>query len=192
MAAPRVVVLGGVNGAGKTTSAHELLSVMKIPIFTNADTIARGLNSLNPESVAFAAGRVMLEWLDQLARNREDFAFETTLATRSYAPRLKSLKQQGYRVYLFYTWVENPDVAVARVQQRVRSGGHNIPEEDIRRRYYRRIRNFLDLYQPIADCWEFFDNTHGERRLIACGDSSGQLFDTTEAWERVLRSTIDE
>lgn len=105
MSQPRVGVLSGVNGAGKTTSAHELLRVMRVPIFTNADTIARGLNSLNPESVAFPAGRVMLEWMNTLASERKDVAFETTLAARTYSKWLRGLKQQGYRVFLFYTWV---------------------------------------------------------------------------------------
>ena len=186
---PRVVVLGGVNGAGKTTSALELLTdVLKIPIFTNADTIARGLNSLNPESVAMAAGRVMLEWMDSLVKNRESFALESTLAARSYHRWLKSLREAGYEVFVYYTWLEHPDIAVARVKQRVESGGHNIPEDDIRRRYSRSLKNFLNMYRPIADYWEFFDNSHGHRRLIACGNQGEQIVDSEDYWQRVVRS----
>ena len=185
---PRVVVLGGVNGAGKTTSADRLLNVMKIPIFTNADAIARGLKSLDPESQAFRSGRVMLKWMNDLVDEGKDFALETTLAARSYIAWLRKLKERGYKVYLFYTWLASAEVAVARVQQRVRSGGHNIPEEDILRRYGRSVKNFLEEYMPLADEWELYDNTIGERRLIAMGDTSGQVFESENDWKRVLRS----
>lgn len=175
------------NGAGKTTAAEE---VLQIPIFTNADTIARGLNSLNPGSVAFPAGRVMLDWMDQLAKEGKDFAIETTLAARSYIPWLRDLKEQGYQVYLFYTWLASAEVAVARVQQRVRSGGHHIPEADIRRRYARSVRNFLYEYMPLADSWELFDNTDGKRTLLAMGDSDQRLVESEIDWDRILRSAL--
>ena len=173
---PRVVILGGVNGAGKTTAAFEQLTyIWKIPIFTNADALARGLNVLNPESVAIPASRFQLMWLDELARTKSDFAFETTLSARTYAPWLRKLKNEGYEVILVYYWLESAEIAVSRVQQRVKSGGHNIIESDIRRRYSRSIRNFFELYRPIADQWEVHDNSSEKRRLIAIGNLEESL-----------------
>ena len=120
--APRVVVLAGINGAGKTTASQDLLTnQLKIPTFVNADAIARGLNGLNPEAEAFRAGRIMLDQLNDLAARREDFAFETTLAARTYAGWLESLRATGYEVYLYYYWLNSPDLAIARVAARARS-----------------------------------------------------------------------
>lgn len=187
---PRVVVLAGINGAGKTTASRELLvNVLKIPVFTNADAIARGLNSLNPESEAFRAGRIMLEWMHDLADQERDFAFETTLSARTYAPWLARLRQSGYEVHLYYYWLRSAEVAIARVAQRVRSGGHYIPDEDVLRRYGRSVKNFLDLYRGLADVWEVFDNTDGDRRLLAIGNTTEQLVDNDEVWDTFIRST---
>ncbi len=190
---PRVVVLGGVNGAGKTTSAFELLvNVLSIPVFTNADAIARGLNQLNPEREAFRAGRVMLEWMKDLADQRRDFAFETTLAARTYVPWLKEMKSNGYQVLLYYTWLASSDVAIDRVALRVQSGGHHIPDEDVKRRYGRSVRNFLELYRPLADEWEVVDNTLGERRLIAIGSGDQYEYESEAAWNDFVRSAHND
>jgi predicted ABC-type ATPase len=188
---PRVVVIGGVNGAGKSTAARELLHSLKIDVFANADVIASGLNSLNPEAEAFRAGRMLLEWINELAANRCDFAFETTLASRTYAPWLRSLKQCGYRVTLIYYWLASPEVAIARVRQRVLSGGHAIPDADVRRRYPRSVRNFLELYRPIADEWEVYDNTNSRRLLMAQGHKEKQVVHSTQDWELFVRSQDD-
>ncbi len=186
---PRVVVLAGINGAGKTTASRDLLiNVLKIPVFTNADAVARGLNSLNPESEAVRAGWIMLEWMRTLADQKRDFAFETTLSARSYAPWLKGLRQSGYEVYLYYYWLRSAEIAIARVAQRVRSGGHHIPDADVLRRYSRSVKNFLELYRGIADTWEVFDNTDGDRKLLAIGNPTQQLVDSEETWETFMRS----
>ncbi len=186
---PRVVVLGGVNGSGKTTAAPDLLTdVLKIPTFVNADAIARGLNGLHPESVSMQAGQIMLQRLASLAESGNDFAFETTLASKSYAKWLQSLKQSGFEIHIYYYWLSSPDLAIARVQQRVKSGGHAIPEDDIRRRYARSIRNFLDLYCPLADWWEVFDNSNSLRELIGIGDNANLICSTAEDWNVFLRS----
>ena len=138
---PRVVVLAGINGAGKTTASQDLLTnVLKIPTFVNADAIARGLNGLNPEAESFRAGRIMLDQMNDLARRREDFAFETTLASRTFAPWIRDLVQGGYRFVLLYMWVESPELSIARVRQRVLAGGHFVPEDVIRRRWQRMER----------------------------------------------------
>jgi predicted ABC-type ATPase len=148
---PRVVVLAGINGAGKTTVSRELLvSVLKIPTFVNADAIARGLNGLNPEAEAIRAGRIMLQQLDDLAARREDFAFETTLAARTYAGWLESLRATGYEVRLYYYWLDSPNLAIGRVVSRVQSGGHFVPDDTIRQRYARSVRNFFELYRQVG------------------------------------------
>jgi predicted ABC-type ATPase len=189
---PRVVVLAGINGAGKTTAAPRLLAdVLRIPTFVNADAIARGLNGLHPEAEAFRAGRVMLDQLNDLARRREDFAFETTLSARTYAPWLAALRPTGYEVLLYYYWLRSPELAIARVATRVQSGGHFVPDADIRRRYARSVRNFLELYRPIADEWEVYDNTEDPRTLLAIGTPDDELIDDPDTWAAFLRSADD-
>jgi predicted ABC-type ATPase len=192
MKQPKVVVFGGVNGAGKTTVANEILRVvLNVPVFTNSDAIARGLNALDVEKVAFKASRVMLEWMNELVEERQDFAFETTLAARSYANWLRRLKSVGYRVYLYYYWLPSADVAVERVKLRVERGGHHIPETDIRRRYGRSVWNFVNLYQNLADYWEVWDNTHSPRRLIGVSDGTDVAYDSEQAWNTFLRTAHD-
>ncbi|OWK36299.1 AAA family ATPase [Fimbriiglobus ruber] len=186
---PRVVVLAGINGAGKTTASRELLAdTLRIPTFVNADVIARGLNGLNPEGQAVRAGRIMLAQLHDLAARREDFAFETTLAARTYAGWLASLRAAGYEVYLYYYWLWAPELAIARVAERVQSGGHFVPDDTIRQRYSRSVQNFFDLYRPLADLWEVYDNTHGSRRLIAFGSIDEELIVDETVWHAFQRS----
>ncbi|MBD3562297.1 AAA family ATPase, partial [Planktothrix sp. FACHB-1355] len=133
---PNLIVIAGPNGAGKSTVAPILLQeTLGVNEFVNADAIAQGLSAFAPEAVAFQAGRIMLERLQQLANQRANFAFETTLASRTFAPWIANLRQAGYVFYLLFLWLPSPEVAIARVQQRVREGGHNVPEETIRRRY---------------------------------------------------------
>jgi predicted ABC-type ATPase len=141
--------------------------------FVNADIIAQGLSAFNPEGAAFQAGRIMLQRLHSLATDRRDFAFETTLAARSYVPWLSTLKREGYKVHLFFLWLPSPECAIARVAERVRLGGHNVPEEIIRRRYHAGLKNFLELYQQVADTWYLFDNSSaGKPVMIASSDQN--------------------
>ena len=189
---PQVAVLAGINGAGKTTASQHLLrEALKIPSFTNADTIARGLNAFDVESEANKAGRIMLEHLRELAKARRSFAFETTLSGRAYAPWLVELARDGYAVHLFYYWLDSAEVAIGRVAERVRAGGHHVPDDTIRRRYARSVRNFLELYRPVVTTWQVYDNTHGERRLIAFNNN---FFDTVldpDLWDAFNRSADD-
>jgi predicted ABC-type ATPase len=189
MASPRVVVLAGINGAGKTTASRDLLAnVLRIPTFVNADAIARGLNGLNPEAEAVRAGRIMLKQMRDLAARREDFAFETTLAARTYAGWLESLRATGYEVHLYYYWLNSPDLAIARVAVRVQGGGHFVPDDTIRQRYARSVRNFFELYRPVADVWEVYDNTYGQRELIAFGSADEELVVDEAIWQLFQRS----
>ncbi len=168
---PIVVVVGGPNGAGKTTSATRFLPHgLDLRHYVNADTIAAGLSAFAPEEVALQAGRVMLTRLEELANTRQNFAFETTLASRTFAPFLRRLRQDlGYRVHLVYVWLPSPELAHLRVAARVRKGGHSIPPDVITRRYYRGMRNFALLYRPLADAWVLCDNASTELVTIAEG-----------------------
>jgi predicted ABC-type ATPase len=188
---PNIFVIAGPNGAGKSTSARALLpDSLDCVEFVNADEIARGLSPFRPEGVALLAGRVMLKRLDELAGQRVDFAFETTLSSRSLAPWLKKRQAEGFEVHLLYLWLPTAEMAVLRVASRVRSGGHNVPEADIRRRYERGRANFLELFMPLANRWKVYDTAEGEPRLMA----SGGLTDpatviVSDAWQRFTEST---
>jgi predicted ABC-type ATPase/GNAT superfamily N-acetyltransferase len=175
-AKPTVIVLAGSNGAGKTTAARTLLAEeLRLLTFVNADVIAQGLAGFDPDTAALQAGRIMLTRLQELATARASFAFETTLAGRWYANWLKELRRQGYDVHLFYVWLASADLAVTRVAERVRLGGHDVPEAKVRQRYGRSVRNFFELYQPIATTWEVYNNTAmaPTYELIAYADNKG-------------------
>ena len=133
---PHMIIIAGPNGAGKTTTAPALLQdALQVDDFVNADVIAQGLCAFQPEKEAIRAGRIMLKRIHSLAEKRADFAFETTLASRSFAHWMPELKRQGYQLHLFFLWLDHPDLAVSRVKERVRLGGHQVPENTIRRRY---------------------------------------------------------
>ena len=186
---PLVVVIAGPNGAGKSTTAPWLLQeALAVAEFVNADPIAIGLSAFRPESVALAAGRVMLTRMKMLAQARQDFAFETTLASRSLALWLASLRGSGYRVHLAFLSLSSPDLAVARVTERVRQGGHEVPAPVVRRRFTAGLRNFFALYQHVADTWQVFDNSAvAGPRLIAAGRAGepARVLDP-EVWTALL------
>lgn len=187
-AAPNVIVLAGPNGAGKSTIAQSLLlEELGIVHFVNADTLARGLSAFHPEEVAIKAGKVMLEHLHDLAGQRLDFAFETTLASRTFAPWIARLRGGGYVFRLYYVWLPSADVAIERVRERVRHGGHDVPSETIRRRYQRSLHNFFHLYRPLADSWQVYDNSvPGNPALIAEGVGTMERVQQPVIWQ-VLR-----
>lgn len=187
-ARPHVIVVAGPNEAGKSTAAPRLLrDTLAVTEFVNADAIALGLSAFRPESVAMAAGRLMRGRMRQLADQGASFAFETTLASRSLAPWLVGLKERGYRLHLLFLRLESADLAVGRVAERVRMGGHHVPEEDIRRRFDKGLRNFFTLYMPIADTWRLFDNSGRiGPRLVATGEGrSVRLTWDPDAWRRL-------
>jgi predicted ABC-type ATPase len=169
---PRVIIIAGPNGAGKSTLAPFLLrDRFGLLEYVNADTIALGLSAFNSESVAFEAGRVMLRRLHDLASEQQSFAFESTLASRSYAPWIGKLRQQGYKFHLLFLWLRTAKLAVRRVKERVKIGGHDVPEDVIRRRYKKGMLNFFELYQTLADTWVIYDNSApGDPQLVAVGN----------------------
>ncbi len=182
---PHIIIIAGPNGAGKSTTAPSLLQgTLGVKEFVNADVIAQGLSAFQPETAAFHAGRIMLERLHYLAKERVNFAFETTLASRTFAPWIDDLRKKGYICHLVFLWLPSPEFAVARVQERVRMGGHNVPEDVIRRRYKAGIRNFFQLYQPLTESWRFYDNSDPSGpKVIAAGDGKDvHTINDTEKW----------
>src|SRR5205085_4243495 len=144
--APKLIMLAGPNGAGKSTLAPFLLrDTLGITEYVNADTLAPGLSAFQPESVAMQAGRIMLKRLREVAAQRANFAFETTLASRSYAAWISRIRRDGYSNHLLFLWLQSPDIAIERVKERVRMGGHDVPEEVILRRYHRGMQNFIEI-----------------------------------------------
>ncbi len=186
---PSVVILAGPNGAGKSTAAPALLEgTLAVNDFVNADVIAHDLSAADPDSAAIAAGRVMLARLRELAGQRVSFAFETTLASRTFAPWLLDLRASGYDVHLVFLWLPSADFAVERVADRVRSGGHNVPEDTVRRRYRAGLRNFFNLYEPVASAWRLYDGSNLVPRLIAEGleTKPPKVYDEA-AWDVIRR-----
>jgi predicted ABC-type ATPase len=188
---PHVVVLAGPNGAGKSTTAPVLLrGKLGVDEFVNADTIARGLSAFAPEAAAIDAGRVMLRRLERLAAQRRDFAFETTMASRTFAPRIARWMEAGYGFHLVFLWLPTAELALARVEERVRAGGHDVPEATVRRRYRRGLLNFFALYQPMATTWRLYDNSRARPRLVARGDCSGRsAVSDAGLWKRITEAS---
>ena len=173
---PNLYIIAGCNGAGKTTASFTVLpEMLDCDEFINADEIARGLSPLNPERAAIEAGRLMLTKIDRLIHNKKDFAFETTLATKSYVNTVQLAKQNGYQIILVYFWLDSVSLAIERVKTRVYDGGHNIPEPVILRRYYSGLSNLFKLYLPICDYWMIFDNSGAPSELVAEGYSNGEM-----------------
>ena len=165
---PNLYIIAGPNGAGKTTASFTLLpEILHCPNFVNADEIARGLSPFAPETVSFQAGRIMLQRIEELLPQKVDFAIETTLATRSYIQLVRRAQALGYKVHLIFFFLENEEQAIARVAQRVSNGGHNIPEEDIRRRFKRGIYNLMNMYMPICDSVLVYNNMKTPAQLAA-------------------------
>ena len=165
---PKLYIIAGCNGAGKTTASFTILpEVLGCKEFINADEIAKGLSPFQPESVAIQAGRIMLARMDELLQKGETFAFETTLATKSYKQKIEWAQANGYEVTLLFFWLDSPNIAKERVAQRVAEGGHSIPLETIERRYYNGIANLFTIYIDIVDICYIFDNSEGRKELIA-------------------------
>ncbi len=168
--APRIIIISGPNGAGKTTFAEEFLpQEAGCPVFVNADLIAAGISPFDPERVAFKAGRLMLDEIFGHVRRKESFAFETTLSGRSYARMIPDWQANGYLVKLFFLRLASPALAIARVRQRVRAGGHNVPEPTIRRRFSAGLKNLETIYKPLVNEWALYDNSTGTPLLISEG-----------------------
>jgi len=169
-------IIEGCNGAGKTTASFTILpEIINCKEFVNADEIAKGLSPFQPEKVAFESGRIMLKRIDELLKENESFAFETTLSTRSYKNKIKTAREKGYTITLLFFWLQNVELAKERVKIRVSEGGHNIEPEIIERRYLNGIKNLFEIYFSIVDGLLIFDNSEGKHELLAIKTIDGQL-----------------
>jgi len=184
---PNLYIIAGCNGAGKTTASFTVLpEMLNCWEFVNADEIAKGLSPFRPDKAAFESGRIMLNRINELLSEGKDFAFETTLSTRSYVPFVKKANQVGYKVTLLFFWLDSSSTAKERVKYRVKHGGHNIPEDVIERRYNRGIQNLIKLYISIVDYWIIFDNT-SEPELVAEGLNSVDFnINNPDIWGKIL------
>ena len=192
---PHVIVLSGPNGAGKSTAAPALLKgALGVAEFVNPDVIAQGLSAFGPDRLGLAAGRIMLTRLRELARQRVDFAFETTLASRRFAPWLADLRRSGFSVHLLFLWLPSADLAVERVAERVHMGGHAVPEEIIRRRYPSGLQNFFALYRPLATTWRADDASRADRPRLITRGKGDKVTRTTEeqTWALITRGAERE
>ena len=170
---PRLYIISGCNGAGKTTASYSLLpEMLDCKEFVNSDEFAKGLSPFDPSKASIQASRYMLQKIRYLLKRGKDFAVETTLATRTLLKTAKMAQAAGYTVTLLYFWLNSPDLAVERVRARVEAGGHNIPEDTIRRRYATGIYYFFNLYAPICERWILADNSQIPFRVIADGSKN--------------------
>ena len=178
----------------KLTTAPALLKdALSIDNFVNADVIAQGLCAYQPEKAAIEAGRVMLKRIRQLASEQADFTFETTLASRTFAQWIPKLKTQGYQFYLMFLWLQDAELAVLRVKERIKMGGHSVPEETIRRRYKAGLKNFFNLYMPIADVWRIYDNSDQHPSLIAAKINNNPVaIEQPTIWQNLMESYNDQ
>lgn len=185
----RLYIIGGCNGAGKTTASYTVLpDILDCKEFVNADEIAHGLSPFNPTDVAIEAGRLMLQRIEKLLSEEESFSIETTLATRSYINLVRRAHAKDYQVSLLFFWLNTPELAILRVADRVSKGGHSIPENIIRRRYVSGIQNLFNLYANEVDYWAIFDNSASPRTMVA----KGGLDKVTSVLDEEIYSKIKE
>ena len=170
---PRLFIISGCNGSGKTTASYSVLpEMLECSQYVNSDEFAKSLAPFDPDSASVRAGRFMLMRISNHIDRKEDFCIESTLATRSLLRMVREAKENGYTVTLIYLWLNSPEMAIARVKDRVASGGHNTPEPIIRRRYFMGLKYFFDEYIPECDRWILADNSKSPFTVIAEGSSS--------------------
>ena len=183
-------IIAGCNGAGKTTASYTVLPEMLDCFeFVTADEIARGISPFQPEKVPIEAGRIMLKRMRDLSANKVDFAIETTLSSKSYAQFIRNAQLEGYHVSLTFFWLNSPELAIERVKARVVAGGHNIPEDVIRRRYWAGIKNLSQTYFPICDYWTIIDNSTPPFQIVAKGfRNSVQKILNNQIFNQIIKS----
>ncbi len=188
MKKPKLYVIAGPNGSGKTTFAEEFLPNYTTCFeFINADMIAKGLSPFAPNRVAVKAGKILLTQISDCCRRRVDFAFETTLSGKSYVKLFREIKRKGYELHLFFLWLPAVDLSLARIADRVRKGGHDIPGADVRRRFSRGLKNLFHSYQPLFDTCSIFDNATGKPEQISRIEKSGVNISNQLKYEQILR-----
>lgn len=185
---PNCYIIAGPNGAGKTTFATRFLPVYaNCRNFINPDLLARAYSPFNQDAGMLRAGRAVLERIVEFTAAKADFAFETTLSGRSYVPCLRKIKAAGFRLHMYYLWIPSPELALLRIRHRVDSGGHNVPEADVRRRFGRTLRNLFRLYRPLLDTLHFFDNASEPAQLIFKDEAGVTTICDAELYESLRR-----
>ena len=188
---PRMYIISGCNGSGKTTASYTMLpELLDCSEFVNSDEFAKSLAPFHPETAYVTASRYMLKKSHYLFARREDFCIETTLATRSLIKMVRKAQDQGYFVTVLYLWLRSPEIAVQRVAARVEAGGHDVPPDVIRRRYYTGLEYFFDTYAPACDKWMLVDNSDNQFQLIAEGTRKGTTVRDLELYQQI-RSNYD-
>ena len=189
---PRLYIISGCNGSGKTTASYMMLpELLDCSEYVNSDEFAKHLSPFAPESAYITASRLMLRKVNYLFDKREDFCIETTLATRSLLKMVRNAQEKGYYVTVLYFWLNSPDMAVERVAARVRAGGHDIPEETIRRRYNVGLSYLFHTYIPECDKWILADNSDPPFQIIAEGTKKGLLISDMEKYNKI-RSLVSD
>lgn len=184
----KLYIIAGCNGAGKTTASYTILpEILECKEFINADEIAKGISPFQPEKAGIEAGRVMLKRIKKLLESGENFAFETTLSTRSYVHFVDRAKQLNYQITCLFFWLNSEELAISRVKTRVKEGGHHIPEDVIRRRYKSGLYNFFNLFLAKIDNWLFVDNSGATYEIIAEGALNEEIITNTEQWGEFKR-----
>ena len=182
-------IIAGANGSGKTTTAKQILPYfLQVYEYVNADEIAAILSPFQPETMAIQAGKLMLKRLNYLREKQLDFAFETTLSGLNYRKFIRQCLEQNYQINLIYFWLQTPELAIARVKQRVASGGHNIPEDVIIRRYFRGKKNLIKTYLPLCHTWIIYDNSNFPTQLIAeKGFNQTPIIYKTDIYSQIMK-----
>ncbi|MDD5362716.1 MAG: zeta toxin family protein [Ignavibacteria bacterium] len=166
----RIYFIAGCNGAGKTTVSITLFpELLDCTEYVNADSIAKGISPFNPDSVSFVSGRLMIDRINNLLAAGLDFAVETTLTTLSYTSLFKECVKSGYKIILIFFWLNNSRLAIKRISERVKNGGHHVPDEIVIRRYFKGINNLFDIFIPLSDIWYIYDNSDINPVLVASG-----------------------
>ena len=190
---PRLYIISGCNGAGKTTASYTMLpEMLECSEFVNSDEFAKGLSPFQPEKASIQASRYMITKIRYLLKRQRDFGIETTLATRTILKTVKMAQEAGYTVTLLYFWLKSPELAIERVKARVEAGGHNIPEETIRRRYIVGIDYFFHDYAPICERWILADNSQIPFRVIAEGSKDEVINIRDEETYNVILAIAEE
>ena len=190
---PRMFILSGCNGSGKTTASYALLpKILECSEFVNSDEFAKALSPFNPDQAYITASRYMLTKTKYLFRQRADFCIETTLATRSLLKTVRSAQELGYSVTILYLWLPSPEAALARVRARVSTGGHDVMEDTVRRRYYAGLRNFFREYRPVCNSWVLADNSEPPYRILAEGSQKGTVIHDPELYRQIEKTAYDQ
>jgi predicted ABC-type ATPase len=183
---PNCYIIAGSNGAGKTTFATKFLPLYaNCRNFINADLLARAYSPFDPDAGILRAGRTVLERIAEFTEAHTDFAFETTLSGRTYAPLLQRVRKTGFRLHMFYLWIPSPELALLPIHDRVESGGHSVPERDVRRRFGRTLHNLFTLYRPLLDTLHFFDNSSHAPRLVFKDEARQAAINDAALYERL-------